>query len=80
VIKIDSMQKNIDFSIEKKHFVKKLCWTQAYGNNFKMNIWVLLAFLPLISDLVAGEFPGEYETLKKVMFKCENLCKTQFAM
>jgi hypothetical protein len=60
VIKIDPMRKYIDFSIEKKRLVKKLCLTKTYGSRFKMNLVILsLAFLAFFSDFVAGEYSGK---------------------
>jgi len=60
VIKIDPMRKCIDFSIEKKRLVKKLCFSKTYGSRFKMNLVILtLAFLALFSDFVAGEYSGK---------------------
>ncbi|CAG9797332.1 unnamed protein product [Chironomus riparius] len=53
------MRKYIDFSIEKKRLVKKLCFTKTYGSRLNMNLVILiLAFLALFSDYVAGEYSG----------------------
>jgi hypothetical protein len=53
------MRKYIDFSIEKKRLVKKLCLTKTYGSKLKMNQMILiLAILALFSDFVAGEYSG----------------------
>jgi hypothetical protein len=64
VIKIDSMQKHIDFSSEQKRLVKKLCLTQTYVSSWKMNnVILILAFLALCSEFVACEYPGKREFL-----------------
>jgi hypothetical protein len=62
VIKIEPMQKYIDFSIEKreKRLVKKICFTPTYGSSFRMNqIILILAFLALCYEFVACEYPGK---------------------
>lgn len=65
VIKIDPMRKYIDFSIEKKRLVKKLCFTKTYGSRLNMNLVILiLAFLAVFSNYVAGEYSGKSQ--------CEN--------
>ena len=78
MIKIDPMRKYIDFSIEKKRLVKKLCFTKTYGSRLNMNLVILiLAFLALFSDYVAGEYSGKSTTIlfvsRKKKFKTQNL-------
>jgi hypothetical protein len=57
------MRSDIDFSvIEAKSVDKKLCCSRTYGGiSVKMNQLILLsiAFLAVLSEFVAGEYPGE---------------------
>jgi hypothetical protein len=57
------MRSDIDFSIiEAKRVDKKLCYSRTYGGtSVKMNqlIFLSIAFLAVLSEFVAGEFPGK---------------------